>query len=66
MALATRDDLLREVRERTRREIEEHECSKPAWVRSDSATRDETANCAAELLKYVDPTDLKPVARRYC
>jgi hypothetical protein len=66
MALATRDDLLREVRARTRREIEEHECSKLGWVSSEPATRDETADYTAELLKYVDPTDLKPIARRYC
>jgi hypothetical protein len=65
MALATRDELLREVRARTRREIEEHESRQPAWANSESATRDETADYAAELFDYVDPTDLKPVARRY-
>jgi hypothetical protein len=65
MTLATRDDLLRRARARTRQEIEEHESSKPAWASSESATRDESADYAAELLDYVDPTDLKPVARRY-
>lgn len=65
MALATRDELLREARARARREIEEHESSKPAWASSEPATRDETADYTADLLNYVDPTNLKPVARRY-
>ena len=65
MTLATRDDLLRRARARTRREIEEHESREPARANGEHATRDETADYAAELLDYVDPTDLKPVARRY-
>ena len=65
MTLATRDDLLRRARARTRQEIEEHEGIKPAWATSEPATRDETADYAADLLDYVDPIDLKPVARRY-
>jgi len=65
MTLATREDLLTRARARTRQEIEEHERSKPAWASSEPATRDETADYTAELMDYVDPTDLKPVARRY-
>jgi hypothetical protein len=65
MTLATRDDLLRRARARTRQEIEEHESSKPAWARSESANRDETADYTEALFGYVDPADAKPVARRY-
>jgi hypothetical protein len=65
MTLATRNELLREARARTRREIEEHEGRELAWASSEPATRDETGDYAAELLDYVDPTDLRPVARRY-
>ena len=66
MALATRDELLRKARERTRREIKEHESREPAWTCNGPETQDETADHTAELFGYVDPTAPKPVARRYC
>ena len=65
MALATRDDLLRRARARTRQEIEEHEGSESAWMSNKTKTQDETVDLAAELFDYVDPTNLRPVARRY-
>jgi hypothetical protein len=66
MALATRDELLRKARVRTRQEIEEHEGKEPVWTSNEPTTQDETADYAAELFGYVDPTAPKPVARIYC
>jgi hypothetical protein len=66
MTLATRDELLKKVRARTRQEIEGHESKESAWTTNKPTARDEMADYAAELFDYIDPTDLKPVARFYC
>jgi hypothetical protein len=66
MALATREELLKKARERTRREVEEHESRAPTWTSNREKNQDETADHTAELFGYVDPIIPKPVARRYC
>jgi hypothetical protein len=66
MTLATRDELLRKARERTKQEIEGHESKEFARRSIEPPAQDEAADHTAELFGYVDPTAPKPIARRYC